>query len=66
MKMKLKDLTDIIYSTRNNITFVTIYSRNEGKDILSDSTIEYAIEEYGEREVKRIYPEDNTLIIIID
>ena len=63
---KLKDYADVIYSTRNNITFVTIYSRNEGKDILSDSTIEYAIEEYGEREVKRIYPEENTLIIIID
>lgn len=63
---KLKDYADVLYSTRNFVIFAVVYDTATRKDILSGCTIECAIEEYGEREVKRIYPEDNTLIIIID
>ena len=62
----LKDYADIIYSTRDFVVFVIIYDATTKKDVLSDCTIEYAIEKYGEREVKRIIPKDNELVIIID
>ena len=63
---KLKDYADVIYSTRDFVVFVIIYDTETRKDVLFNCTIECAIEEYGEREVKRIIPEDNELVIIID
>lgn len=63
---KLKDYADVIYSTRDFVVFVIIYDTTTKKDVLSGCTIECAIEKYGEREVKRIIPEDNELVIIID
>lgn len=65
MKMKLKDLADIIYSTRDFVVFAVVYDTTTRKDILSGCTVECAIEKYGEREVKRIIPEDNNLVIYI-
>ena len=62
---KLKDYTDVIYSTRDFVVFVIIYDTATRKDVLFNCTIECAIEEYGEREVKRIIPEDNELVICI-
>lgn len=62
---KLKDYADVIYSTRDFVVFVIIYDTARREDVLSNCTIECAIEEYGEREVKRIIPEDNELVIII-
>ena len=61
----LKDYADIIYSTRDFVVFVIIYDTATRKDVLFNCTIECAIEEYGEREVKRIIPEDNELVICI-
>lgn len=61
---KLKDYADVIFSTRDFVVFVVIYDTTTRKDILS-CTIEYAIEEFGEKEVKRIIPEDNNLVIYI-
>ena len=62
---KLKDYADVIYSTRDFMVFVIIYDTATRKDVLFNCTIECAIEEYGEREVKRIIPEDNELVICI-
>ena len=62
---KLKDLANILFSTRNNVVFVTIYDTAKRKDISTGSTIECAIEEYGERFVERILPENNEFIIYL-
>lgn len=62
---KLKDYADVIFSTRDFVVFVVIYDTTTRKDILSNCTIECAIEEFGEKEVKRIIPEDNKFIIYV-
>ena len=62
---KLKDYADVLYSTRDFVVFTVIYDTATRKDILSGCTIECAIKEYGEKEVKRIIPEDNELVICI-
>lgn len=62
---KLKDYADVLYSTRDFVVFVIIYDTATGEDILSDCTIECAIEKYGERKVKRLLPQDSKFIIYI-
>lgn len=62
---KLKDYADVLYSTRDFVIFAVIYDSTTREDVLSGCTVECAIKEYGEKEVKRIIPEDNELVIII-
>lgn len=64
--MKLKDLKGIIRSSRDGVEMVTIYSEKTFDDINSSCSIEYAIEEYGNYEVKRVTHESNALAIGID
>lgn len=61
----LFELNETIYSTRNNIVFVTVYDTRKRKDILTGCTIEHAVEIYGGQLVERAYPVDNQLIIEI-
>ena len=63
--MTLFELSKTIYSTRNNIVFVTIYDIRKRKDILTGCTIEYAVEMYGGQLVERTYPVDSQMIIEI-
>ena len=51
--MKIKDLAPILYSDRNCVPLVTVYSYSKGVD-LDTVTAEEAIEKYGEQEMKRL------------
>ena len=62
---KLKNYADVLYSTQDFIVFAVVYDTVTKKKVLSDSTIEYTIKKYGEKEVKRLVPQDNKFIIYI-
>ena len=51
--MKLKDLSSILYSTRQKIQLVIIYDFEKNID-LERCSIEFAIKYYGDSEIKRI------------
>ena len=52
--MKLKDLKDILWSHRGQMQWCILYDWEKKEDIINNCSVEYAIEHYGEREVKRI------------
>ena len=54
--MKIKDLAPIMSSKRGNVVFTTIYDTTTQIDLCSGASIEYAIEKYGEKEIKKMYP----------
>lgn len=51
--MKLKELKSILHSNTGQIQMAIVYDIENNKDLASGS-IEYAMKEYGEMEVKRI------------
>lgn len=53
--MKLKDLKPILHSTTGVIQRAIIYDLEKDEDIKYGCSIEYAIVNYGECEVKRIH-----------
>ncbi len=61
--MKLKDLKGIIYSDRDGVEMVIVYNANTFKDIENSCSIEYAIKEYGDYEVKRITHEYGCFVV---
>ena len=54
--MKIKDLIPIMFSTRGNVVFTTVYDTTTQIDLCSGASIEYVIEKYGEKEIKQMYP----------
>ena len=65
--MKLRDLTDILQSPRGHIQWCIVYDWGNNKDIDNNCSIEYAVKNYGDRDVRRIYScfeneRDNLLI----
>ena len=54
--MKIKDLASIMFSTRRDVVFTIVYDTTIQTDLCSGASIEYAIEKYGEKEIKKMYP----------
>lgn len=54
--MKIKDLAPVMFSTREDVVFTTVYNTTAQVDVCSAASIEYVIEKYGEKEIKRMYP----------
>lgn len=63
--MKIKDLKSIIYSKTGDIQFVIIYDWATNTDIANECSMEYAICNYGDKEVKRITAYENNIVITI-
>ena len=63
--MKLKDLENVLRSTRGVIQFAIIWDEKECKNLEDGCSVEYAVKEYGERTVKRISAYGNKLIITV-
>ena len=63
--MKLKDLASVLYSTRGSIQFSIVYDSNANADIEAGCSVEYAVEQYGERELKHIQAFENQLVLTI-
>jgi hypothetical protein len=52
--MKLKELKTILYSKTGDYQWAIVYDWAKNIDLATGCSIEYAIEHYGECEVKRI------------
>lgn len=62
--MTLKQLKTILYSSRGSIQFAIIYDSKTNADIATGS-IDYIVENYGDKEVKHIEASENQLLITI-
>lgn len=60
--MKLKELKNIIYSSRGNIINAVLYDTKTDMDV-ENATIDYIIENHENDIIKRITIENNTLIL---
>lgn len=63
--MKLKDLKDVLTSERGSVQFAVVYDYNTNVDLSVGCSIEHAVVNYGEYEVKRIGAFNNDLIITV-
>lgn len=63
--MKLNTLKPILFSSRGNIQFAIVYDSNKHADVENGCSIEYAVKNYGECEVKHIEAFENQLVITI-
>lgn len=63
--MKLKELGSVLYSVCGHVQFATLWSTVTGDDIITGCSIDYAVKNYPEVEVRRIVADDFTLILEI-
>lgn len=63
--MKLCELKDILCSGRGSIQMAIVYDTETNKDIESGCSVDYAVLEYGNKEVKRIQADNDYLVISI-
>lgn len=54
------------FSSIGDIQSVIIYSRTEHKEIKNGCSAEYAIKNYGEKELLRIQATNNSIVLIIE
>lgn len=64
IKMKLKELKTILYSSRDNVQFAVIYDSKTNVDI-AEGAIDNIVSDHGEKEVIRIEAYKNALIITV-
>ena len=64
--MKVNDLKSVLFSSMDNIQSVIIYSRTEHKEIKNGCSAEYAIKNYGEKELFRVQAANNNVVLIIE
>lgn len=63
--MKLKVLQSVLYSTRDSIQFAIVYDSKSNIDIENGCSVECAIQQHGDKEVKHIQAFENQLVITI-
>lgn len=63
--MKLKDLKDVLVSERGSVQSTIVYDYNTNVDLIVGCSVEHAVANYGEYEVKRIGAFNNVLIITV-
>lgn len=64
--MRLGELKSVLYSSIGDIQSVIIYSRTEHKEIKNGCSAEYAIKNYGEKELLQIQAANNDIVLIIE
>lgn len=63
--MKLTDLEAILRSERGNIQFAIVYDSSKDEDLETGCSLEYAVKNYGDKEVKRISAYDSKVVITV-
>lgn len=63
--MKLKELKGIMYSPNGWIQCAIVYDLVANKILENGCSIEYAIENYGEKEIKNIQADEDCLVLKI-
>lgn len=62
--MKLKELKPVLRSNRGSVQFAILYDSKTNSDIESAS-IDYIVENYGDKDVIRIEAFENQLIVTV-
>lgn len=62
--MKLNELKSVLRSNRGSIQFAILYDSKKNVDI-ENGTIDYIVENYGEKEVQRIEAFESQLLITV-
>jgi hypothetical protein len=63
--MKLKELKSILYSNVGDVIFASVYDYEKNVEIDRGASIEYIIENHGEKEVKRITADSDIVVITV-
>lgn len=63
--MKVKSLRNVLYSTHGLMQFGIIVEENKVDPIEKDGTIDYYIEKYADREVKRIFADRDYIVFVL-
>lgn len=63
--MKLRYLKDVLYSVRGEVQWAIVYDYSNNVDLTPECSIEYAIENFGDRFVHRISASNNLIIISV-
>ena len=63
--MKLKELSNVLWSDRCHFQNTVVYDYDRNIDVENGCSVEYAIEHYGEKEVRRIHAYEHQLVITI-
>ena len=63
--MKLRELSSILYSTRGNIQFCIVYDSEKRADIENGCSVEYAIDQHGDKTVKHLEAFEHQLLITV-
>ena len=63
VKLKIKDLKGVAYSSHGNVQFAVLYNLKTQKVIERGSTIDHIIENYGELELTRLQACNDDLVL---
>lgn len=63
--MKLKDLKSVLYSSRGSVQFAILYDSKTNADIENGCSIDFAVENHGDKDVIRIEAFENKLLITV-
>lgn len=63
--MKLKELKSILRSNRGTVQSAIVYDSKTNTDIENGCSIDYAVEQHGDKEVIRIEAFENQLLITV-
>lgn len=61
--MKLKELKDVLYSIRGDIASCVVWDQLKREELERGCSAEYAIENYGDCEIRRICADNNYLVL---
>ena len=63
--MKLKELKAILYSDTGFMHWAVVWDDTKKETIIEGCSVDYAVSNYGEREVERLYADNNYLVISV-
>lgn len=63
--MQIKELKSVLYSQTGNIQQAIVYDLAKNKDLENGCSIDYAVKEYGDIELKHIQADKNMIVLVI-
>lgn len=63
--MKLGDLKPVLWSSHGNIAQAIVYDQETNEDLEYGCSVDYAVKNYADREVRRIHAYNNFLVITV-
>ena len=61
--MRLSELKNVLYSTRGDVTSCIVWDQLKREELERGCSAEYAIEHYGDCEIRRICADNNYIVL---